>query len=127
MKLLNLDFTRVAHDCFRIAGSKVLYTDPFKVTKQDKADLVVISHEHFDHLAEEDLNKVMTPETVIVASHLCAAGLEGTKVKKSQSGNEICSALLRVFETSWQRFSCFLDRSVIVSSFSLDAIRHADC
>jgi len=81
MKLLNLDFTRIAHDSFRIAGSMVLYTDPFKVTKQDKADLVVISHEHFDHLAEEDLNKVMTPETVIVASHLCAAGLEGTKVK----------------------------------------------
>ena len=81
MKLLNLDFTRIAHDSFRIAGSMVLYTDPFKVTKQDKADLVVISHEHFDHLAEEDLNKVMTPETVIVASHLCAAGLKAVKAK----------------------------------------------
>ena len=37
MKLLNLDFTRIAHDTFRIAGSRVAYTDPFKVAKQDKA------------------------------------------------------------------------------------------
>jgi L-ascorbate metabolism protein UlaG (beta-lactamase superfamily) len=81
MKLLNLDFTRIAHDTFRIAGSKVLYTDPYKVTKHDKADIVTISHEHFDHLSAEDLNKVITPETVIVASPLCAAGLKGIKVK----------------------------------------------
>ena len=32
MKLLNLEFTRVAHDTFRIQGSKVIYTDPYKVT-----------------------------------------------------------------------------------------------
>jgi L-ascorbate metabolism protein UlaG (beta-lactamase superfamily) len=81
MKILNLDFTRIAHDTFRIAGSKVLYTDPYRVTKRDKADIVTISHEHFDHLALEDLNKVMTPETTIVASPLCAAGLEGLKAK----------------------------------------------
>src|SRR5713226_6431050 len=31
MKLLNLDFTRISHDTFRIAGSKVIYTDPYKV------------------------------------------------------------------------------------------------
>jgi len=81
MKLLNLEFTRIAHDCFRIAGSKVLYTDPFKVTKHDKADFVFISHEHFDHLAVEDLNKVVTPETTIVASPLCESGLAGLKAK----------------------------------------------
>lgn len=81
MKLLNLDFTRIAHDCFRIAGSKVLYTDPFKVAKQDKADFVTISHEHFDHLSAEDLNKVLTPGTTIVASAICRHGLEGIKAK----------------------------------------------
>ncbi len=81
MKILNLDFTRIAHDTFRIAGSKVLYTDPFKVPKADKADIVAISHEHFDHLSDEDLNKVITPATVIVASPLCSPGLKAIKVK----------------------------------------------
>jgi len=81
MKLLNLDITRIAHDTFRIAGSKVIYVDPFKVTKSDEADIVLISHEHFDHLSLEDLNKVIFPGTVIVASPLCRQGLKDVKVK----------------------------------------------
>ena len=81
MKLLNLDFTRVAHDTFRIAGSRVIYTDPFKVAKNDEADIVLISHEHFDHLSLEDLKKVIMPGTTIVASPLCKEGLKDVRVK----------------------------------------------
>jgi L-ascorbate metabolism protein UlaG (beta-lactamase superfamily) len=81
MKLLNLDFTRVAHDTFRIAGSKVIYTDPFKLTQRDNADIVLLSHEHFDHLSLDDLNKVISPGTIIVASPLCRDGLKKVKVK----------------------------------------------
>ena len=82
MKLLNLEFTRIAHDTFRIAGSKVIYTDPFKVTKHDEADIVLLSHEHFDHLSLDDLKKVVFPGTTIVASPLCKDGLKGVKVKE---------------------------------------------
>lgn len=82
MKLLNLEFTRIAHDTFRIAGSKVIYTDPFKVTKRDEADIVLLSHEHFDHLSLDDLNKVVFPGTTIVASPLCKDGLKGVKVRE---------------------------------------------
>jgi L-ascorbate metabolism protein UlaG (beta-lactamase superfamily) len=82
MKLLNLEFTRIAHDTFRIAGSKVIYTDPFRVSKRDEADIVLLSHEHFDHLSLEDLNKVMYPGTTIVASPLCKEGLKGVKAKE---------------------------------------------
>lgn len=81
MKLMNLDITRIAHDTFRIAGSKVVYIDPFKVTKNDEADVVLISHEHFDHLSLEDLQKVIFPGTTIVASSHCRDGLKNVKVK----------------------------------------------
>jgi L-ascorbate metabolism protein UlaG (beta-lactamase superfamily) len=82
MKLLNLEFARIAHDTFRVAGSKVIYTDPFKVTDEDRADIVLLSHDHFDHLSLDDLNKVCTPETTIVASTQCKAGLEDVKAKE---------------------------------------------
>jgi L-ascorbate metabolism protein UlaG (beta-lactamase superfamily) len=82
MKLLNLEFTRIAHDTFRVAGSKLIYTDPFKVSKEDQADIVLLSHEHFDHLSLDDLAKVCTPETTIVASPSCKGGLQKVKAKE---------------------------------------------
>jgi L-ascorbate metabolism protein UlaG (beta-lactamase superfamily) len=80
MKLLNLDFTRIAHDTFRIAGSKIIYTDPFKIPKRDEADIVLLSHEHFDHLSIDDLGKVISLGTTIIASPICADGLKSVKV-----------------------------------------------
>lgn len=84
MKLFNLNITRIAHDTFRIAGSKVVYTDPYKVKERDEADLVLLSHEHFDHLSREDLEKVCTPKTRIVASSLCKDGVKGLKVAETR-------------------------------------------
>ena len=86
MKLLNLEFTRIAHDTFRVAGSKVIYTDPFKVSKEDRADIVLLSHDHFDHLSLDDLKKVCTPETTIVASLSCKGGLLKVKAKDPLKG-----------------------------------------
>jgi len=84
VKLLNLEFTRISHDTFRIAGSKVIYTDPFRVAKRDEADLVLVSHEHFDHMSLDDLKKVCVPGTTIVASPLCEEGLKAVKVKETR-------------------------------------------
>jgi len=81
MKLMNLEFSRIAHDTFRIQGSKVIYTDPFKVAKADQADIVLLSHEHFDHLSLEDLRKVISPRTALVASLGCRGELEKAKLK----------------------------------------------
>jgi L-ascorbate metabolism protein UlaG (beta-lactamase superfamily) len=84
MKLMNLEFSRIAHDTFRIQGSKLIYTDPFKVTKADEADIVLISHEHFDHLSLEDLRKVTSPRTAIVASVSCKGELKKVKAKETK-------------------------------------------
>jgi L-ascorbate metabolism protein UlaG (beta-lactamase superfamily) len=61
------------HDCFRLeAGGRTLYTDPFRIGGQPKkADVVTISHDHFDHLSVEDLSKVVTSETSVIASVNC--------------------------------------------------------
>jgi L-ascorbate metabolism protein UlaG (beta-lactamase superfamily) len=84
MKLLNLDFTRLNHDTFRVAGTKVVYTDPFKLTHRDEADIVLLSHEHFDHFSVEDLEKVLAPGTTIVASPLCEEGLKKVRAKEKR-------------------------------------------
>ncbi len=84
MKILDLDFTRIAHDTFRIKGSRTIYTDPFRVPAREEADIVLISHEHFDHLSKDDLDKVVFPGTTIVASTRCREGVQGFKPKENR-------------------------------------------
>lgn len=71
MKLLNLEFQLIAHDTFRIAGSKIIYTDPFKVEKADSADIILLSHEHDDHFSPGDLKKAGADKARLVAGPRC--------------------------------------------------------
>ena len=65
------------HDTFKIVGEKIIYTDPFKVKKKDIADIILITHEHFDHCSTNDIKKIREPETVIVAPRDCIKNFSG--------------------------------------------------
>jgi L-ascorbate metabolism protein UlaG (beta-lactamase superfamily) len=68
---------RLNHDAFRIEGEKIVYTDPFKLTAgEPKADLILITHDHFDHCSPEDIEKVVQDSTTMVAPESCRAQLE---------------------------------------------------
>jgi L-ascorbate metabolism protein UlaG (beta-lactamase superfamily) len=66
----------------------VVYTDPFKIKKKDTADIILITHEHYDHCSPEDVKKIQGPDTVIVATADCAKNLTG-KVKIVRPGDKI--------------------------------------
>ena len=75
--------TWLGHDGFRIEDGQVIYIDPYKigdVTK--KASIILISHEHFDHCSIDDLKKIATPNTVIVAHAQSRNELSKLKVKE---------------------------------------------
>ena len=50
----------LGHDTFKIeSGGKVIYTDPFKLfAGLPKADLIFVTHEHYDHCSPEDVAKI---------------------------------------------------------------------
>ena len=51
----------------RIQGEKVVYFDPFKIDGEPHdADLIFITHDHFDHFSPEDIKNVMKADTVFV-------------------------------------------------------------
>lgn len=55
------------HSSIRITGEKTVYVDPFGVDKDYRdADLILITHDHFDHFSPEDIGKVRKADTVIV-------------------------------------------------------------
>jgi len=78
----------LGHDTFKIIGEKVIYTDPFKIRKKDSADIILITHEHYDHCSPEDIQKVRGANTVILATPDCAGKLEGN-VKTVKPGDAL--------------------------------------
>lgn len=46
---------------------KTIYIDPFKIQEvHHDADLIFITHDHFDHFSPEDIAKVSQPGTVLI-------------------------------------------------------------
>jgi L-ascorbate metabolism protein UlaG (beta-lactamase superfamily) len=82
------DIHWLGHDTFKIVGEKIIYTDPFKINKHDKADIILITHEHYDHCSPEDVKKLQTDDTVIVTVADCAKKLSG-KIKILKPGDKI--------------------------------------
>jgi L-ascorbate metabolism protein UlaG (beta-lactamase superfamily) len=67
----------LGHDTFKITGEKTIYTDPFTVSRKDRADIILITHEHYDHCSPDDVKKLQGPDTVIIATADCARKLTG--------------------------------------------------
>lgn len=57
-----------------------VYIDPWEVTTEDPADLIVITHAHFDHYSKPDLERLTTAKTVVVAPKDIAAELKGNVI-----------------------------------------------
>jgi L-ascorbate metabolism protein UlaG (beta-lactamase superfamily) len=59
----------LGHSAFRIEdGSTQIYIDPFKLPANlPKADIIFITHAHYDHFSVEDIAKIKKDGTIIVA------------------------------------------------------------
>ena len=55
----------LGHAGFKINGEKIVYIDPFKISDKEPADIIIVTHEHFDHLSPEDIKKIQAEKTVI--------------------------------------------------------------
>jgi L-ascorbate metabolism protein UlaG (beta-lactamase superfamily) len=73
----NLSLEWLGHSGFRISsGAKVIYIDPYKIDEHPyPADLVIVTHEHFDHCASENIQKLMKRDTIVVAPQNCLTKL----------------------------------------------------
>jgi gluconolactonase len=72
---------------FDFAG-KIVHVDPVGSQKADysklpKADVILITHEHGDHLNNADISKIRTPATLILANKASASKIEGSTVMQN--------------------------------------------
>ncbi len=68
----------LGHDSFRLKGEKVVYVDPWKLaTGAEKADVILVTHDHYDHFSKDDITKISKADTVVVAPQPVAQKFDG--------------------------------------------------
>ena len=62
------DIEVLCHSSIKLNTEKIIYFDPFRINENyHDADIIFITHDHYDHYSEEDIDKVEKTGTVIVA------------------------------------------------------------
>jgi L-ascorbate metabolism protein UlaG (beta-lactamase superfamily) len=71
----------LGHAGFRItAGRKTVYIDPYRVANGPPADLILVTHGHYDHFSPQDVERLSQRDTVVVAPPAVAERVGGRVV-----------------------------------------------
>lgn len=63
----NLEIVWFGHASFKIKTPKlVIYVDPYNVTSKEKADLILVTHSHFDHKDEKSIQALSKEGTEVL-------------------------------------------------------------
>jgi L-ascorbate metabolism protein UlaG (beta-lactamase superfamily) len=73
---LMADLHWIGHSSFRLDEPMIIYIDPWRLPPDSpKADLILVSHEHHDHCSPDDVDRVRTDETTLIANPSAAQKL----------------------------------------------------
>jgi len=67
MKISDIEIKWLGHSGFLIKNHKIIYIDPYNIKDgSEKADIILITHSHYDHCSIADLNKIMKEGTKVL-------------------------------------------------------------
>lgn len=98
----------LGHGSFIVEGPPLIYIDPWRVVLSTfHPDIILISHEHYEHFSIADITKLRGPDTKIICNETVASQVEGATVIRP-----------------WQ--SMTIDKASIkgIPAYSPDDIRH---
>lgn len=81
----NIKIKWLGHDSFLIkAKGKNIYIDPYKIEDSDlpSADIIITTHEHFDHCHPESINSLSTDTTTLIGPKITQEKLNEIEQKK---------------------------------------------
>src|SRR3972149_10311027 len=67
MKINGIELKWLGHSGFQIKNSRVIYIDPYIIKDGlEKADIILITHNHYDHCSVADMLKIVKEGTKII-------------------------------------------------------------
>jgi L-ascorbate metabolism protein UlaG (beta-lactamase superfamily) len=77
----------LGHDSFRLDGSSTVYIDPWKLAADaPPADLILITHDHYDHFSPDDIARLSTPRTTLIGPASVTAKIDGVAAVTLSAG-----------------------------------------
>ena len=74
----------------RIKDKNTIYFDPFKISdERHDADMILITHDHFDHLDIDSINNLIHDETLVVVPN----SIMGECIDKGIPANQLVSVI----------------------------------
>ena len=72
MKIGEVEIKWLGHSGFLIKNDRVIYIDPYNIKEGfEKADLILITHSHYDHCSVADMNKIVKEGTKVIVTADC--------------------------------------------------------
>lgn len=78
MKLDSLAINLFGHASVGVFGSKKIYIDPYNLpSNPEKADVILVTHEHFDHCVPDKIRLIQKEETILIVNPNCFSKVKG--------------------------------------------------
>lgn len=94
----------LGHSSFVIQGTPTIYINPWRTTRTEQpADVILISHEHYENFSVADIEKLRGPNTRIIANERVSSELEGCTVLRpwqSVSVGRVCIKAVPAYSPS---------------------------
>jgi L-ascorbate metabolism protein UlaG (beta-lactamase superfamily) len=86
----------LGHGSFMIEGSPLIYIDPWKVVKNVFfPDVILISHDHYDHFSIADITKLRSTETLIIGNPAIVDQVEGATLLRPWQSISVGNASIK--------------------------------
>lgn len=93
MKIGEIELKWLGHSSFLICNEKKIYIDPYNIPQAEpKADIILITHSHYDHCSIADIQKIIRNGTIIIVPADCQSKItkmENVEMQIAELGDEI--------------------------------------
>jgi L-ascorbate metabolism protein UlaG (beta-lactamase superfamily) len=101
MKIGNVDIKWLGHSGFLIRNSSIIYIDPYNIRDGlEKADFILITHDHYDHCSVADIGKIIKEGTRIILTPDCQSKISKfetpIKMEIIEPGQELAFGDLKI-------------------------------